>query len=250
MLLLNHEKQDLLMHVLDVLVPTRISRIPDKTVKLLSCADYNEQGYIISDIEVRLYQKKIKNGIYSIITFFVETDKGTIERIINEGYLGPNSLEEEIAYVTSHLVLSGIILNSIKRLDERIKFPHISVVDSKIQNMITVIKANGFLKNPEVENAIKNTPRHLFVPDEFVEQAYEDRPLPTKSLQVISQPSVVAKMTELLDIKNDNKILEIGCGSGWQSAILSKLVPSGKAFPLRLFQKLQSLQSEITKKQE
>lgn len=107
MLLLNYEKQDLLMHVLDVLVPTRISHIPDKTVKLLSYADYNEQGYVISDIEVRLYQKKIKNEIYSIITFFVETDKGTIERIINEGYLGPNSLEEEIAYVTSHLVLSN-----------------------------------------------------------------------------------------------------------------------------------------------
>jgi protein-L-isoaspartate(D-aspartate) O-methyltransferase len=211
------------MQLLDVIETTRINRIPDKTMNLLSSANYKEQGYTISHIELRSYQKKDKCGIYSIITLFVETDTGTIERILNEGYLGPNAIEEEMAYITSHLVLSNVILDAIRRLDQQIKFPELSTIEIRIHNLIATIKANGLLKNHTIERAIRNTPRHLFVPEEFIEQAYQDKPLPTKFLQTISQPSVVAKMTELLDVKNDNKILEIGCGSGWQSAILSKL---------------------------
>ncbi|MBI5146400.1 MAG: protein-L-isoaspartate(D-aspartate) O-methyltransferase [Thaumarchaeota archaeon] len=128
-----------------------------------------------------------------------------------------------MAYITSHPVVSELILGAIRRLDDEIRFPGTSIIEIKKQRLMAIIKANGFLKDLAVEQAIRTTPRHLFVPDEFIEQAYEDRPLPTKSLQTISQPSVVAKMTELLDVKNNNKILEIGCGSGWQSAILSRL---------------------------
>jgi protein-L-isoaspartate(D-aspartate) O-methyltransferase len=53
-------------------------------------------------------------------------------------------------------------------------------------------------------------------------------------MQTISQPSVVAKMTDLLDVKNDSKILEIGCGSGWQSAILSKLAIGGSVYSVEI----------------
>lgn len=214
------------MNLLDVLEPSRIDGVPDKTARLLSASNYKEQGFTIKHVEVRSYRKETELGLYSIITLFVETDQGTIEQILNEGYLGPNGLEEEMAYLTSHLVISELILKSIRRLDEAIRCPERTVLDAKMQLLIAIIKANGFLKDKKVEEAIKNTPRHLFVPDEFIEQAYEDKPLPTKRMQTISQPSVVAKMTELLDVKNDNKILEVGCGSGWQSAILSKLVPS------------------------
>ncbi len=211
------------MYLLDVIDPSRIDRIPDKTMRLLSSARYEEMGYTVFHVELRLYHKKTKDGPHSIITIFVETDKGTVEQILSEGYLGPHSIEEEMAYITSHPVVSELILGAIRRLDDEIRFPGTSIMEIKKQRLVAIIKANGFLKDLAVERAIRTTPRHLFVPDEFIEQSYEDRPLPTKSLQTISQPSVVAKMTELLDVKNNNKVLEIGCGSGWQSAILSRL---------------------------
>lgn len=211
------------MHFLDVIDRSRIDKIPDKTMRLLSSAKYRELGHTVLHVELRLYYEKTKDGPYSIITIFVDTNQGTIEQILNEGYLGPHAIEEEMAYITSHLVISELILNSIKKLDDEIKFPGTYVIEQRKQDLINTMKANGFLKEWTVERAIRVTPRHLFVPDEFVEQAYRDRPLPTKSMQTISQPSVVAKMTELLDVKNNSKILEIGCGSGWQSAILSRL---------------------------
>ena len=211
------------MNLLDVIEPSRIDRIPDKTARLLSKSNYKEQGYVIKHAELRSYQKNTECGLYSIVTLFVETDRGTIERILNEGYLGPNALEEEMAYITSHTVISDTILRSIMRLDEAIKCPERTTLLAKEQMLISIMKANGFLVQKRVEDAIRKTPRHLFIPEEFVEMAYDDRPLPTKKMQTISQPSVVAKMTELLDVKDDSKILEIGCGSGWQSAILSRL---------------------------
>lgn len=212
-----------IVHFLDVIDRSRIDKIPDKTMRLISSAKYQELGYTVLHVELRLYHTKTEDGPYSIVTMFVETNLGAIEQILSEGYLGPHAIEEEMAYITSHLVISELILNSVKRLDDEIKFPGTFVVEQRKQNLISIMKANGFLKQWIVEQAIRNTPRHLFVPDEFIEHAYEDRPLPTKSMQTISQPSVVAKMTELLDVKDNNKILEIGCGSGWQSAILSKL---------------------------
>jgi protein-L-isoaspartate(D-aspartate) O-methyltransferase len=220
------------MRLLDVIDTSRVDRVPDKTSRLLSAADYKEQGYVVKHVELRLYQNKNTEGTYSIITLFVETDRGTVERILNEGYVGPNALEEEMTYITSHLVISDLILRSINRLDAAISCPEKTVLDNRIQLLITTMRANGFLKDRKVEDAIKKTPRHLFVPDEFVEQAYDDKPLPTKKMQTISQPSVVAKMTELLNVKNDNKILEVGCGSGWQSAILSRLVPDQTVYSI------------------
>ena len=62
------------------------------------------------------------------------------------------------------------------------------------------------------------------MPKQHKEEAYEDRPIETKNMQTISQPSVVARMTEWLDVKPKMKVLEIGAGSGWQSAIIAKLV--------------------------
>jgi len=86
------------------------------------------------------------------------------------------------------------------------------------------MKGKGFLTSFKVEQAIRETPRHFFVPKEFSNEAYLDMPIATKNLQTISQPSVVARMTEWLDVKKNNKILEVGAGSGWQSAILARLV--------------------------
>lgn len=77
--------------------------------------------------------------------------------------------------------------------------------------------------NPDVLRAMRSVPRHLFVPPNYIAQAYEDHPLPIGYGQTISQPYVVAWMTELLDLKEGNKVLEIGTGSGYQAAVLADL---------------------------
>jgi len=71
--------------------------------------------------------------------------------------------------------------------------------------------------------ALRKIPRHMFVPTYSVKEAYEDRPLPIEDGQTISQPYIVAYMSEILNIKKTDKILEIGTGSGYQTALLAEL---------------------------
>jgi len=94
-------------------------------------------------------------------------------------------------------------------------------------------KANSMVKfqiekrgvtNTDVLQVMRTTPRHLFVPPALSAMAYNDYPLPIGDEQTISQPYIVALMTELLSLKGDEKILEIGTGSGYQAAVLSQLV--------------------------
>ena len=77
---------------------------------------------------------------------------------------------------------------------------------------------------PGVLAAMSQVPRHLFVPESYRDQAYDDSPLPIGEGQTISQPYIVALMTSLLELDGDEKVLEIGTGSGYQAAVLSKLV--------------------------
>ena len=77
--------------------------------------------------------------------------------------------------------------------------------------------------DPRVMKAIATVPRHEFVPPEEESSAYENRPLPIGNGQTISQPYIVAIMTDMLNLKPDSKVLELGTGSGYQAAILSKL---------------------------
>ena len=79
------------------------------------------------------------------------------------------------------------------------------------------------VRDSRVLDAMREIPRHLFVPPGFREAAYQDRPLPIGSGQTISQPYIVAVMTELLHLGKSDRVLEIGTGSGYQAAILSKL---------------------------
>ena len=79
------------------------------------------------------------------------------------------------------------------------------------------------ITNKEIINAFKNIPREIFVRDQDCTLAYEDHPLPIGHNQTISQPYITALMTELLMPVKDGKILEIGTGSGYQAAILSRL---------------------------
>src|SRR5215470_5172527 len=75
-----------------------------------------------------------------------------------------------------------------------------------------------------VMNAMGKVPRHRFVPPEQERFAYDNRPLPIGEGQTISQPYVVALMTDLLDLKPADRVLEVGTGSGYQAAVLAELV--------------------------
>jgi protein-L-isoaspartate(D-aspartate) O-methyltransferase len=85
------------------------------------------------------------------------------------------------------------------------------------------IAARG-ISDPRVLTAMLDIPRHLFVPARYDRAAYDDNPLPIGNGQTISQPYIVALMTELLHPKATDSVLEIGTGSGYQAAILSRLV--------------------------
>ncbi len=85
------------------------------------------------------------------------------------------------------------------------------------------IVARG-ITNQKVIQAMINVPRHLFVPEAYERMAYEDRPLPIGEGQTISQPYIVALMTDLLELESNMKVLEIGTGSGYQAAVLAEIV--------------------------
>ena len=85
------------------------------------------------------------------------------------------------------------------------------------------IEARG-IRDPRVLSAFRTVPRHLFVSEALREQAYGDYPLPIGEQQTISQPYIVAEMTQALELKKDDRVLEIGTGSGYQAAILAKIV--------------------------
>ena len=89
--------------------------------------------------------------------------------------------------------------------------------------MRQTIESRG-VENPAVLNAMRSVERHLYVPENSVSHAYEDRPLPIGYGQTISQPYIVAYMTETIEPKPGFKVLEIGTGSGYQAAVLAEIV--------------------------
>ena len=89
--------------------------------------------------------------------------------------------------------------------------------------LVQRLRSEGIV-NPAVLEAIRATPRHLFVDEALASRAYEDTALPIGCGQTISQPYIVARMTELLLEVEPRKVLEVGTGSGYQAAILSSLV--------------------------
>lgn len=86
------------------------------------------------------------------------------------------------------------------------------------------IEASG-VNDPLVLDAMREVPRHLFVPRSLAKNAYEDRPLPIGEGQTISQPYIVALMTEALELDGTSRVLEIGTGSGYQAAVLAEITP-------------------------
>ena len=93
---------------------------------------------------------------------------------------------------------------------------------SRKEMVVSQIQQRG-VSAPDVLEAMNTVPRHLFVPAEYLSQAYADHPLPIGYGQTISQPYIVALMTEKIQVKRSDKVLEIGTGSGYQAAILAQL---------------------------
>jgi protein-L-isoaspartate(D-aspartate) O-methyltransferase len=99
------------------------------------------------------------------------------------------------------------------------------------------------ISDPQVLAAMRTVPRHCFVPKELVAQAYEDHPLPIGEGQTISQPYVVALMTESLKLEHSDRVLEIGTGSGYQAAILACIVR--EVYTVEIREKLYQRASDV-----
>ena len=110
------------MEIIDLLNKERVNRKPDQVKILLNSGNYEEQGFLIKRVELRLYNEKNDEelGIFSLITSFVKTDKGTIEMIYDEGFRGEDPLNRTAKFLTSNLGLSALILRSIITLKEKI----------------------------------------------------------------------------------------------------------------------------------
>ena len=105
-------------------------------------------------------------------------------------------------------------------------FTQTNIHKSRRERMVTnQIQLRGMDHKPTL-NAMRTVPRHLFVPMNLQENAYDDRPLPIGHGQTISQPYIVAYMTSIINPKPEFKVLEIGTGSGYQAAVLSEIVDS------------------------
>ena len=116
-----------------------------------------------------------------------------------------------------------IVLSCEGTNSDRLQKPIQADFQSMKEEMVeTQIRARG-ISDGAVLNAMLKVDRHRFVPEEMHHLAYSDRPLPIGERQTISQPYIVALMTELLELKKGDKVLEVGTGSGYQAAILAEV---------------------------
>lgn len=130
-------------------------------------------------------------------------------------------LKHIIVWVFAHLILitSGLVIADEYTLHRQ---QMVDVIKDDVHTTEKAINKKSF--NKVVMQAMNTVPRHEFVPASLRSQAYENRPLPIGHGQTISQPYIVALMTDLLEPQPDQRILEIGTGSGYQAAVLAQLV--------------------------
>lgn len=98
--------------------------------------------------------------------------------------------------------------------------PNAALYQSHRSRMVDLLRSRG-IRDDRVLKAMSEIPRHLFVPEALAAKAYGDHALPIGEMQTISQPYMVARMTELAEVNKDSTVLEIGAGSGYQTAVLS-----------------------------
>ncbi len=107
------------MHLVDVPRPGRVDREPDATEVLLGSGALRERGLVVSRVELRLYEEGADEdlGPYSLITSFVDTDRGSVEMVYDEGFRGPDALGRAARFVASSLGLSALVLRSVIALE-------------------------------------------------------------------------------------------------------------------------------------
>ena len=115
-------------------------------------------------------------------------------------------------------------------------------IDNDRHRMVEEQIISRGVRDEKVLNAMKKVPRHLFIPTKFWDEAYEDHPIPIEEGQTISQPYIVAYMTELLELKEGDKVLEIGTGCGYQTAVLAEITPH--IYSMEYYPKLADLAKE------
>ncbi len=132
-------------------------------------------------------------------------------------------------------LLSGLYISIISADDFAMQRQQlVKEIDAEVK--ATSLYLDKEALDPKVMAAIATVPRHLFVPEHQRANAYENRPLPIGYGQTISQPYIVAIMTDLLKVNEQSKVLELGTGSGYQAAILSQLV--AKVFTIEIVEPL------------
>jgi protein-L-isoaspartate(D-aspartate) O-methyltransferase len=114
------------------------------------------------------------------------------------------------------------------------------------ERMVAVqIEARG-VKDKKILEAMRNVDRHKFVPENMKSYAYQDEPLPIGQGQTISQPYIVAYMTEALQLEGDERVLEVGTGSGYQAAILAEIVK--EVFTIEIIKELSKQAQKVLEK--
>jgi hypothetical protein len=110
------------LKLIDIHNPERVNRKPDQIEILFSSGDFEEQGFLVKHVELRLYVEKNddKLGPFSLITSFVQTNKGSVEMIYDEGYRGEDSLNRTVKFLVSNMGLSALILRSTISLKDNI----------------------------------------------------------------------------------------------------------------------------------
>jgi len=117
------------------------------------------------------------------------------------------------------------------------------------QRLIDYWRKSGTIKDEKLLKAFEEVPREIFIRNGFEEEAYGDYPLPIGSGQTISQPTTVMIMTRALELKEGQKVLEIGTGSGWQAAIIGKIVgKKGKVITTEIIPELAEFAKNNIKK--
>lgn len=122
-------------------------------------------------------------------------------------------------------------------------------INNSKNRLIGYWQSSGIIKDKKVIEAFKAIPREKFIPQEQVKEAYGDYPLSIGKGQTISQPTTVMLMTEALELKEGDKVLEIGAGSGYQAAIIAKIVGSkGKVITTEIIPELAEFAQKKIKK--
>jgi protein-L-isoaspartate(D-aspartate) O-methyltransferase len=127
-------------------------------------------------------------------------------------------------YLCSSVVALLLLLPAAAQRDDEARFRRLR--EQMVEQQLATSRFTGAdpVRSRRVLEAMRKVPRHRFVPAQMVPYAYEDRPLPIGHGQTISQPYIVGRMTELVEPKESDRVLEIGTGSGYQAAVLAELV--------------------------